>query len=179
MGLRDLLNKVIEYAQTPISDRDFLHHYNDAIHDLAMLYDTAKVRRTQTIACDDNTRWYPLTEGCLKIERVLTSYGNYYSFYEVRGNDSKREIKFAVMDTYTVYELFNQPAVNSMNDDITIDPAYFKAVAEYIAAKAIRKMDPDRSGELMANSVADAELANRNIRRANNPHRRVYAPRFR
>jgi len=83
------------------------------------------------------------------------------------------------MDTYTVYELFNQPAVNSMNDDITIDPAYFKAIAEYIAAKAIRKMDPDRSGELMANSVADAELANRNIRRANNPHRRVYAPRFR
>lgn len=91
MGLRDLLNKAIEYAQTPISDRDFLHHYNDAIHDLAMLYDTAKVRRTQTIACDDNTRWYPLTEGCLKIERVLTSHGNYYSFMKYEAMTAKEK----------------------------------------------------------------------------------------
>lgn len=174
--LRDILKKAMEYAEAPIPDRKFIHHYNDAIHDLAMSYDTAKVRRTQTIVCDDNTKLYPLLEGCLRIERILTSYGHYFSFYEVRGN---KEIKFAVRDTYTVYELFDQPSITSMDDEVTIDPAYIKSIAEYVAAKAIRESNPERSKELLANSAIDAEIANRNIRRASNSNRRVYAPRFR
>lgn len=174
--LRDILNKAIEYAETPIPDRKFIQHYNDAVHDIAMLYDTAKVRRSRTIVCDDQTALYPLSDGCLKIERVLTSYGNYFSFYEVRGN---KEIKFAVRDTYTIYELFVPPLATSMDDEVTIDASYFKAIAEYVAAKAIKETDPDRSKELLANSAADAEITNRNIRRANNPNRRVYAPMFR
>ncbi len=174
--LRDILNKAIEYAEGPIPDRKFIQHYNDAAHDLAMLYDTAKLRQSRSISCTDNTILYPLTAGCLKIERVLTSYGNYFSFYEVRGN---REIKFAVRDTYTIYELFDQPDVTKMDDEVTIDTAYIKAIAEYVAAKAIRKTDPERSKELLANSAVDAEIANRNIRKANNPNKRVFAPRFR
>jgi hypothetical protein len=174
--LRDILNKSIEFAKAPVSDRQFISSYNDAVHDLAMLYDTAKTRKTGTIVCDDVTALYPLSEGCLKIERVLTSYGNYFSFYEVRGN---KEIKFAARDTYTIVELFVPEKITSMDDDVDIDGAYHKAIAEYVASKAISKTDPERSKELLANSAADAEIANKNIRRANNPNRRVYAPRFR
>lgn len=174
--LRDILNKAIEYAEGPIPDRKFLTHYNDAVHDLAMLYDTAKVRQSRTITCTDPTVLYQLSAGCLGIERVLTSYGNYFSFYEVRGNS---EIKFAVRDTYTIVELFKHANATSMDDAVTINEAYIKAIAEYVAAKAIKKTDPDRSKELLANSAVDAEVANRNIRKANNPNKRVYAPRFR
>jgi len=174
--LRDILDKAIEFAKAPISDKQFISAYNDAVHDLAMLYDTAKARESRSIVCNDNTALYPLSEGCLKIERVLTSYGNYFSFYEVRGN---KEIKFAARDTYTIVELSVPAKVASMNDDVDIDGAYHKAIAEYAASKAIVKTDPNRSKELLANSAADAEIANKNIRRANNPNRRVYAPRFR
>ena len=174
--LRDILDSSIEFAGIPISDRQFMSAYNDAVHDLAMLYDTAKARKPRAIVCNDNTILYPLSKGCLKIERVMTSFGNYFSFYEVRGN---REIKFAVRDTYTIIELSIQTKVTSMTDDVDIDGAYHKAIAEYVASKAIVKTDPNRSREMLANSAADAEIANKNIRRANNPNRRVYAPRFR
>lgn len=174
--LRDILNQAIEYAEGPISDRKFLTYYNDAVHDLAMLYPTAKARQSRTIVCSDQTALYPLSAGCLGIERVLTSYGNYFSFYEVRGNS---EIKFAVRDTYTIIELFKHAAATTMDAVVTINEAYIKAIAEYVAAKAIRKTDSDRSKELLANSAVDAEIANRNIRKANNPNKRVFAPRFR
>lgn len=176
MGLRDILSRTIEYAKTPISDQAFLRHYNDALHDLAMLYDTAKTRRTQTIVCDDAAEFYELTNGCLKIERVLDGNNNYFKYFEVRGN---KEIKFGTRGTYTIYELFNHDEVTSMDDDITIDTAYIKAIAEYIAAKATAETNPKRSEQLIANSAADAELANKNIKKVNNPNRRVYAPLFR
>lgn len=174
--LRDILNKAIEYAEMPIPDRKFIQHYNDAVHDLAMLYDTAKVRQSRIITCTDPSDLYSLSDGCIGIERVLTSHGNYFSHYEVRAN---REIKFAVKDTYTIIELFKPTPVTSMNDEVTINTAYFKAIAEYVAAKSIRDTDPGRSKELSLNSAADAELSNRNIRKVNNPNKRVYAPRFR
>lgn len=174
--LRDILKDSIDLARKPISDRQFMTDFNRAAHDMAMMYDTAKLRNTKVIACDNPMTEYALTDGCLKIERILTTGGNYFSSYEVRGN---AKILFAVRDTYTVYELFDQPAITAMSDVVTINTAYLKAIAEFIAAKATVKSDPELSRSLMANSATDADLANRNIRRANNPNRRVYAPRFR
>lgn len=176
MGLRDILKEAINIAGVPISDKQFIRDYNRAVHDLAMLYDTAKIRDTEIIECTDVKEEYPLKEGCIKIERVLTSHGNYFSFFKVRGNS---KIQFAIKDVYTVYELFDQPPVSTMDDEVTINPLYFKAIAEYIAAKAIKKSEPDRANELMAESTSDAALANKNIRQANNQNRRVYTPMFR
>jgi hypothetical protein len=122
------------------------------------------------------TALYPLTPGCLRIERVLTASGAYFKYFEVRGN---REIKFAVQGTFTVSELLDQVAITAMSDDEAIDSTYNKAIEEYIAGVALRKSDPARSKELTADSAADAEIANKNIRKANNPNRRVYAPPFR
>ena len=171
--LRDILDKAIDIAGIPISDRQFITAFNDAVHDIAMMYDTAKVGQTQTIICEDVTATYPLAPGCLKIQRVLTPYGNYFKCFTVRGN---KEIKFAVMGTFTVFELFDQAPVASMNDESDIDLAYYKSIAEYVASKALRKTDPERSKEIMKEAASDADIANRNIRRADNPNKRVRAP---
>jgi hypothetical protein len=162
--LRDRLNGVIEEAGIPIADRFFIKEYNHAMHDLAMMFDTAKKREIQTIVCDDATALYPLTTGCLKIEHVLNSFGHYFKYFQVRGN---KEIKFAVQGTFTISELFDHVPINAMTDDEAIDSTYNKAIEEYIAAKALRKTDPTRSKELMADSAADAEIANKNIEEYN------------
>lgn len=176
MGLRDILKDAMDFAGVPIPDRQFITEYNRVLHDLAMTYDTAKTRQAQTIICDNQEAEYSLPSGCLKIERVLTSHGNYFSMYQVRGNS---KIKFAVRDTYSLDLLFEQPDVSSMTDDVTIDGTYLKAVAEYIASKAVKKNDQDKSKQLMQDSATDAAAANKNIRRASNPNRRTFAPRFR
>lgn len=173
--MRNILKKAIEYAGAPISDHKFISGYNDAVHDLCMMYDTAKARDTEVITCVDTEAFYPLAAGCLKIERVRTSGGAYFSFYEVRSG----QIRFGLRDTYTLHELLMQEAITDMDDDITIDPVYIKAIAEYIAAKAIKKADPKKSEELMLHYALDADYANKNIRKATNPNKRVYAPRFR
>lgn len=174
--LRDILNDAINLAGVPISDRQFIRDYNRIAHDLAMLYDTAKARGTKEIACDAPGTEYSLSEGCLRIERVETSCGNYFSFYEVRGNS---KIVFRIKGTYKITELFDQEPVTTMEDDIEINPAYAKAMAEFIAAKAVKKSDPELSKDLIASSAADAEVANKNIRRMDNPNKRVYTPLFR
>jgi hypothetical protein len=174
--LRDILKDAIDLARAPISDNDFIHDFNRVCHDLAMLYDTAKKRATQTIVCADTSTEYPLTAGCLRIERVLDRNSNYYRHFTVRGNS---KIMFAFTGTYTVYETFDQAPITSMDATPAIDTAYNKAIAEFIAAKAVKKSDPEYSKELMASSAADAALANNNIRKADNPNRKVRAPLFR
>jgi hypothetical protein len=174
--MRDILKDAIDLAGAPISDNSFIHDFNRVCHDLAMLYDTAKRRNTQTIVCADTSTEYPLTAGCLRIERVLDRNSNYFKHFTVRGNS---KIMFAYTGTYTVYETFDQTPIDTMDDTPAIDAAYNKAIAEFIAAKAIRKSNPEYSKELMASSAADAALANSNIRKADNPNRKVNVPLFR
>jgi len=191
MALRDILSDAINLAKTPISDRQFMIDYNNAIHDLAMTYDTAKVKTPQTIVCSDTDTEYSLTSGCFKIERVLTSDGCYFSNYEVRGNS---KILFSLAGTYTIYGTFDHPDVTTMAGTITINAAYLRAIAEYIAAQALIETSPvyttlagktvevsnPRSYQtFMAQYSNDAAQANKNIRKANNPNRRVHVPRFR
>jgi hypothetical protein len=176
MALRDILKISMNYAGIPISDREFINGYNDALHDFAMLYNTAKARKEQVIVCEDPKAEYDLSPGCLKIEQVKTSHGNAFSLYSVLG---RSKITFAIKDTYTLAELFDQSPVIAMADEVTIDGEYIKAVAEYVASKAVRKTDKDLSKELLDRSYTDATAANTNIRKATNPNKKVRAPIFR
>jgi len=176
MPLRDILKDAIDLAGKPISDRQFMTDFNRAANDLAMMYDTAKVHTTQTIVCTDTATEYSLTAGCFKIDRVLDVNGSYFKHYTVYANS---KILFDCIGTYTVHGTFAQTPITAMIDTVSINAAFLKSIAEYVAAKAIKDTDTDRSKELMQDSAADAALANKNIRRATNPNKRVYVPSFR
>jgi hypothetical protein len=177
MTLRDILNDAINLAGVPISDKQFISDYNRAIHDLAMMYDSAKARDTLSITCTDANTEYDLEAGCLKIERVLDSNGGYIKHFTIRGNS---KILFGYAGTFTVYETFDQPAITTMaGTAITINTAYLKAIANYIAAKALKKSDPDKAAELMSDYQRDAAFANTNIRKATNPNKTVGVRPFR
>jgi hypothetical protein len=176
MSLRDVLRKAMEEAGIPIPDKNFIKQYNRAIHDLAMMYDTAKKSSTQSIVCADIDTEYSLTAGVLKIERILDSEGCYYKYFKVR-NHSK--VLFSHLDTFTVYELFDQDPITTMDSTEAINTIYNTAIAKYIAAREIKKADPDTAQELMNEYYAEAARANMNIKGCYNPVRKAAAPRWR
>jgi hypothetical protein len=176
MTLRDVLKDAIDFAGVPISDADFIRNYNRCMYELAMNYDTAKKRVTQTIICTDAADQYALTAGCLRIERVLDSNESPFKSYSIYGN---AYIVFAYTGTYTVDGTFEQTPITLMSGTIAINTAYLRPIAEYIAAKALKKSDTDKSKELMEYFMRDSAMANKNIRKATNPNKKVYVPPFR
>jgi hypothetical protein len=134
--MRDILKDAIDLARAPISDNSFIHDFNRVCHDLAMLYDTAKRRATQTIVCADTSTEYPLTAGCLRIERVLDRNSNYFKHFTVRANS---KIMFAYTGTYTVYETFNQTPITTMDDTPAIDAAYSGKGSQEVGPRILKR----------------------------------------
>jgi len=191
MVLRDVLNNAIDLAGVPISDANFIKDYNRCVKDLTMRYDTAKKQTPQTIVCSDVSAQYALTSGCIGIKRVLDAGGYNFKSFSVYGNAF---IVFAYTGTYTVDGLFEQTPITAMSSTISINTAYLTAIAEYIAARALRGVSPeyttlagkkvqvsspDSYQDFMEHYRVDSANANANIRKTTNPNRRVYAPRFR
>lgn len=168
MDLRTVLNESINLAGKSIGDKDFIRNFNRALNDLAMQYDSAKVRQSQTINCTSVNDEYDLTAGTMKIERV-TFGGLYSKNFMVLGNS---KITFYHTGTFEVDAMFMPPAITTMADEIPVNLAYIPAIENYVAAKSI-KDDKEFSNELMEYYAKYASTANLNIRKANNPNRRV------
>jgi hypothetical protein len=174
--LRETLTDAMIEAGIPISDKDFIKQYNNAVRDLALMYDTAKARDTQSITCEDNTTEYDLTTGCMKIERVLDENNIPYKRYTVRANSV---ILFIHTGTFTVYEMFMPTDLTAMTDDVNVDTQYLKPISKYIAAWALKKIDKDRSDELKGEYEVDAAKVNRAIRGTKTGFKTVGVPIFR
>jgi hypothetical protein len=174
--LRETLKLAMGEAKIPISDNDFIREYNNAARDLALMYDTAKSRDTQSITCEDNGTEYDLTSGCVKIERVLDSYKNPYKHYIVRANSN---ILFKHAGTYTIHEMFMPTDVSAMTDSVNVDTLYLKSIAKYVAARMLEDINESKSEKLMVKYEADAAKANKTIRGTRTGFKTVAAPLFR
>lgn len=176
--LRGLLIEAGELAGVPISDRDFIRHYNNCLNDLSNLYDTAKATATEIIVCDDAKIDYPLSNRIIGIKRVENSNKLKITDFEVVDDNS---IRFFYRDTFTVYENVLHTPIASIgaNDTTVLNPAYERCIPVYIAAQAVKKKDKDTYKELMADFAEYAALANNSIRKNTNKYKTVAMGRFR
>jgi hypothetical protein len=173
--LRDLLGECIEHAGMPISDSDFLKHYNSVLRELSAMYNTAKLYKDIKFIVTDPTEYFPLDVRLLRIERALNMHGENYPHFVVRS----RQIKFAEMGAYTLQGLYNPRRIDNMKDGIEINPAYIPCISKYIASRALMKSDKEYSQQLYQEYITLARIINDNLRKTINPYRRVKAPRWR
>ncbi|EGD47138.1 hypothetical protein Cpap_1530 [Ruminiclostridium papyrosolvens DSM 2782] len=174
--LREILNKASYEAGMPISDKDFIKHYNKCLSDLSDLYDTAKATQEQTIVCEDINNKFPLLNNCTGINQVLSPEGfNIRNFKIIDG----KYIQFYWRGTYTVREYILNTQIASLNEDFELNPVYERCIPIYIAAQMVKKVDKDNYKELMSEFTELAALANSSIRKVSNRYRQIKAPRFR
>lgn len=174
--LRKLLNEASYLAGRPIPDNDFIRLYNMAAFNLATQYDTAKTENILTVDCNDTKTEHNLSKGCLKVVRVLDSNDKNYKEFKVRNHS---RILFNHKGTYKVYELVVPERVTNMEDDFVINEVYNQAILYYIAAKVVRKENKETHDEFMAEFMNNAMLANKSIRNADNPYKRIKTPLWR
>lgn len=175
MTLREMLQEVMSLTRMPVSDKDFIDEFNRAVFDLENKYDTAKRIEKRVITCDDIREEYPLTEGCMGIQRVLTGYGHYCTDYTVRDNN----IIFDRRGVYFVYEKLPHERIKNMEDTPTINVVYHYPICKYIASKLLQQVEPERAKDLMADYVLESEQMSANLRKNANTVRRLKAPLFR
>lgn len=175
LTLRDILNEAQQNIGTPISDRDFIRHYNKCLHDLSMVYDSAKAITTQTIVCEDTTTFYPLTVDIIGVRKVETPEGYNISTFKVQDG----AIRFLWKGSYTVHEFILHTPIIGLNGTITINTSYLRAIVIYISAHMIKKSDKDNFKELMLEFNELAGLANSNIRKNTNKYKKVATRPFR
>jgi hypothetical protein len=173
--LRELLKEAMGLAGVPVSDKDFINNFNRAMDDLQNKYDTAKRIVKRTVDCTDAREEYPLTEGAIGVQRILTSNGYNTTNFTVRDNN----LVFDSSGIYFVYEKLPHVHVTSMDDIPTINVAYHYSIAKYIASKLIQKTDPELSKDLMNDYVLETEQMSANLRKNANPSRRIKAPLWR
>jgi hypothetical protein len=179
--LRALLAETISNAGIPISDINFINWYNEAVTKLALLYNTAKSRDTQTITCNDENTEYDITPGCVGIIRCLDSAEDNYIYYAVRENT---KILFATKGTFTLH-LYKMPTkITGMTDTSTIPKVYNDAIMNYVVSVALKKHSADKqirsdAAEAYSLFTISADSANNAIRKSDNRYKQVATRRFR
>jgi hypothetical protein len=170
-----MLTDARDSAGMPISDKDFIKHYNKCLRDLSSLYDTAKFVQEQTIICEDPDTYFPLLDNCIGIKQVLSPEGYGIKNYKIKDG---RFIKLFWRGTYTVREYILHTPITSMVDNITINPAYERCIPLYIAAQIIKKTDKESHKDLLAEFTELAGFANSDLRKVTNKNKTIKALRF-
>ncbi len=136
MTVADILAQAIVHKEMSIDSVNGRTHINDALNILAILYDTAKVQTTTTIACTDEDVYYALPAGCISVFRVEDSDGLEYNklFYRVEAGN----IKFEDEDTFTVVYLARAASVTLDSQTPTINDLYHRTLAKYVAYKELK-----------------------------------------
>ena len=173
--LKELITEVMGLSRVPVSDRDFIDNFNRAVFDIENKYDIAKRVAKRTVTCTDARTEYPLADGAIGIQRILTSDGYYTTGFTVRDNN----ILFDHSGVYFVYEKLPNIRITKMDDVPTINSAYHYSIAKYIAFKLLEKTDSDRAKDLMADYVLETDQMSTNLRKNSNPSKRIKAPLFR
>jgi len=175
LTLREILQEAQQNIGTPISDRDFIRYYNKCLHDLSMVYDTAKAVTTQTIACEDTTIFYPLTADIIGVRKVETLEGYNISTFKVQDG----AIRFLWKNTYVVHEFMLHTPITGLDGTVAINTAYLRAIVIYISAQMVKKSDKDNFKEIMSEFNELAGLANSNLRKNTNKFKKMAVKPFR
>lgn len=174
MTLREILMEAVSQAQTPISDPELIRYINRALRDLTYKYDTAKIIEDQIIVCEDPHATYPL-EANIGIKRVKDSCGYYFTQFKSDTNG----ILFKYKDIYTVSLYKDHPRISSFSDTIIINPSYHMTIAKYVAHLSTKTSNSGFSALLLKEYAEDIALTNASLKKAENKHKTVFAPKFR
>jgi len=169
LTVREILAEAMSLSRIPISDKDFLDNFNRAVFDIENKHDIAKRVVKRAVVCDDIREEYPLTDGCMGIQRVLTVDGYYTTRYIVRENN----IMFDCKGVYFLYEKLPHERITAMNDKPTISPAYHYSIAKYIASKILERTDLDSSKSFMEDYILETEQMSASLRKSINTGRRI------
>ena len=136
MTVLEIINQAVVHKEMSIDHIYGRTHLNEALHILAMLYDSAKVRDTETVICSNTSTYYPLSADCIKVLRVDDSDGEEYNklFYSLDNS----YIKFQDTDTYLVTYLRKAVAVTLDTETPEINNLYHRTISKYIAHKELR-----------------------------------------
>ena len=169
MTLREILAEAMSLSRVPISDKDFLDNFNRAVFDIENKHDIAKRVVNRAVVCDDIREEYPLTDGCMGIQRVLTGDGYYTTRYIVRENN----IMFDCKGVYFLYEKLPHDRIATMSDKPTINSVYHYSIAKYIASKILEKTDKDSSKSFMEDYILETEQMSSSLRKRANTGRGI------
>lgn len=174
-ALKNLLIEVMDLARMPVSDKDFVQNFNRAVNDIENRIDVAKRVVKRAVVCDDIRDEYPLSEGCMGIQRVSTGEGYYITDFTVQENS----ILFGRRGVYLLYEKLPHERIHTLDDTPTINSAYHYSIAKYIASKIVKETNPGLAQDLMDDYAREVDQMSTNLRKNANSSRRIKAPIFR
>jgi hypothetical protein len=129
-------------------------HINEALNTLAMMYNSARVRSTSTIVCDDHDLYWVLPTTFISCLMVTDSKGKEYSklFYKVENG----YIKFDDEDTFTVTFLGRAPAVTLDTETPAINDLYHRTIAKFVAYRELKTIKIKEAEEYKAEFYQEA-----------------------
>jgi hypothetical protein len=153
---------------------------NKCMDTLSNRYDTACIKKTATIVCDDVLKEYPLPDDCIGVYKVKDDVHEVTSYLIAQDG-----ISFYHKDTYTI-EYYARPELpkRGNTDELIktdvppINDNYHKCFAKYIAAELIKIVNPkDGRIEIFTNDfVTESKEVDTRLSRQKRKHRRVKAP---
>ncbi|MES0334795.1 MAG: hypothetical protein SFH39_00335 [Candidatus Magnetobacterium sp. LHC-1] len=168
MTVQEIINQAIVHIRMSIDSVYGRTHINEAMHELAMKYDTACVKTTTTISCTDSDAYYSMPSDCLKVIRVYDSDGDEYDKTLYRFEQF--QIKLDDEDTYTVHYLTTPDSVADNTETPDVNSAYHRPIALFVASKELEDIKPDKSSILLSKFYAQVDDVNSKLM---NPKKRL------
>ena len=152
------------------------HVYKQSCNNLALKYDEAGKKVTQTISATKNT-WIDLT--CLSIKRCLLN-GEVYDNYLYENG----QIKFPITKDFDIEYITYHDKVTALVDTPGIHEAFHEAIAYYVAYREMTRIfmhedltEGNNKTLLLAEYNREAELASAKLRTMKKSRQRIkYAP---
>lgn len=164
MTVLEIINQAIVHKEMSIDHIYGRTHLNEALHLLAMMYDSAKVRDTQSVVCSNTSTYYALPTDCIKVLRVDSSDGEEYNklFYSMDNS----YIKFQDEDTYLVTYLRKAASVTQDTETPEINDLYHRTISKYIAHKELRTIKLEDAAQYKAEFFQEAGTIDVTLKKA-------------
>lgn len=121
-------------GQREIPDNYVFMYINEAINDLAIRFETAGKKLTDTISAIKN-RWIDLPNSCLSVKRCLLDDMIYDDFLIENG-----QIQFPITHDFNIEYLTYPDRVVELADTPNMHEAFHEALAYYVAYKEMTRI---------------------------------------